>query len=247
MSYSYKKYYEPIFNQVTVNIDTDWKLGLVGRNGRGKTTLLKLLHGQLQPDHGSIRKSVNTELFPYDNIYTYKSTMDTIKENIGGLRSMEDHLDNLDILQKYIDMDGYVMESRIKKEMHRMNLPEELLDRNFEILSGGEKTKILMIALFLRTNTFILMDEPTNHLDMGGKKEIAKYLSKKKGFIVVSHDREFLNMIIDHVISINKADIQIEKGNYATWRKNMGMKEEFEFRTSDRLKQEITKLEKMSH
>ncbi|BCN30365.1 ribosomal protection-like ABC-F family protein [Anaeromicropila herbilytica] len=244
MSYSYKKYYEPIFENVTVNLDTDWRLGLIGRNGRGKTTLLKLIHGDLIPDTGRIMKDVQTEIFPYENQCSYTNTMDVIKENICGLRGMEDHLTDLNVLQQYLDADGYEMESRIKREMNRMQLREELLEQDYDTLSGGEKTKFLLIALFLRKNFFILLDEPTNHLDIEGKQTVAEYLSKKKGFIVVSHDREFLDKVIDHVISINKADIAIEKGNYSSWKENKDKKEQYEFRTKDRLERDIISLEK---
>jgi lincosamide and streptogramin A transport system ATP-binding/permease protein len=244
VSYSYKKYYESIFEDVTLNIDTDWKLGLIGRNGRGKTTLLRLIHGDLIPDKGRIMKEVDTEVFPYENTCIYTMTMDVIKENIGGLRSMEDNLLDLDVLQRYLDADGYEIESKIRIEMNRMKLSEELLDQKYDLLSGGEKTKVLLIALFLRKNAFILLDEPTNHLDIEGKQAIAEYLRRKKGFIVVSHDREFLDKVIDHVISINKEDITIEKGNYSTWKNNKDLKEQYEFRTQVRLQKEILSLEK---
>lgn len=244
VSFSYKKYYESIFENVTININTEWKLGLIGRNGRGKTTLLKLISGQLSPDKGRVFKEVETELFPYENTCTFENTMDVIKENIGGLRTLEDNLEDLENLQQYLDLDGYEMESRIKREMNYMGLPENLLEQKFELLSGGEKTKILMIALFLKKNSFILMDEPTNHLDMEGRKTIADYLRKKKGFIVISHDREFLDQIIDHVLAINKAGFSLEKGNYSTWKHNKDLKEQFEFRTKERLERDITSLEK---
>ena len=88
MSYHYLKYYNPIFSGVNLTIDTNWKLGLIGRNGRGKTTLLKLIQGELQPDKGKIVKSIDVEYFPYNNSSTYITTIDVIKENIGGLKTM---------------------------------------------------------------------------------------------------------------------------------------------------------------
>ena len=244
MSYSYKTYYEPIFENVNFTINTDWKLGLIGRNGRGKTTLLKLIHGELTPDAGKIFKDIHTEMFPYENKTTYPYTLDVIKENIGGLRAMEDNLEDLEVLQRYLDLGGFEVESQIKKEMYHMNLPEDLLYREYALLSGGEKMKVLMIALFLRKHSFILLDEPTNHLDIEGKQTIAKYLSKKKGFIVISHDRAFLDQVIDHVVSINKVGISVEKGNYSSWKKNKDLRDEYELRTMDKLEREISSLEK---
>jgi lincosamide and streptogramin A transport system ATP-binding/permease protein len=259
LSFSYKEYYQPIFNHVNLSIDTEWKLGLIGRNGRGKTTFLRLLQGELEPDHGTIRKEVTTELFPYSNSTTYRKTLDVIKENIGLLRTMEDKMDSIlnsaeeekleeyqKILSNYMELDGFSMESRIKKECNLMQLPEVLLDQDYELLSGGEKTKMQIIALFLRKNAFILLDEPTNHLDLEGKQVLAEYLQKKKGFLIVSHDRKFIDEVADHVLSINKADIEIEKGNYSTWKKNKDRKEEYEFRTKARLEREVEALEKVS-
>lgn len=244
MSFSYKTFYEPIFEKVTLNLDTDWRLGLIGRNGRGKTTFLKLLHKEFLPDKGTIKMEVNTELFPYENKVTYSLTMDVIKENIGGLRTLEDNLEDMEALGRYLELDGFSMESLIKKEMYRMKLAEELLYRDFSLLSEGEKTKVLLIALFLRKDTYLLLDEPTNHLDIRGKKDVAEYLKRKKGFLVVSHDRSFLDEVADHILAINKSDITLEQGNFTTWKQNKDLKDEFEARAGERLNREVRQLER---
>ena len=244
ISFYYKEFFESIFENVNLNLDTNWKLGLIGRNGRGKTTLLRLLHGELLPDKGKIIKSINTDLFPCPIDLNYSKTIDVIKESIGGLRTLEDNLEDLDCLQRYIDQDGFLMESRIIKEIHLMNLSESLLNRDYDTLSGGEKTKVNLITLFLKSNVFVLLDEPTNHLDIEGKKIIAEYLKGKRGFIVVSHDRQFLDTVCDHILSINKKSIEIEKGNFSTWVKNKELIEQYELRTKERLEKEIISLEK---
>lgn len=244
MSFSYKTYYEPIFEKITLNLDTDWRLGLIGRNGRGKTTFLKLLHRELLPDRGKISMETDTELFPYDNKVRYPLTMDVIKENIGGLRTLEDNLEDMEALLQYLELDGFSMESRIKKEMYRMKLADELLYRDFSILSEGEKTKVFLIALFLRKDTYLLLDEPTNHLDIQGKKDVAEYLKRKKGFLVVSHDRDFIDEVADHILAINKSDISVEQGNFTTWKRNKDLKDEFEARTGERLSKEVKQLER---
>jgi lincosamide and streptogramin A transport system ATP-binding/permease protein len=103
---------------------------------------------------------------------------------------------------------------------------------------------MLIISLFLRKNTFILLDEPTNHLDLAGKKTLSGYLKQKTGFILVSHDRQFLDEVTDHILAINKADITLTKGNYSDWKNNKDKSEVFEFRTKARLEKEIINLEK---
>ena len=103
---------------------------------------------------------------------------------------------------------------------------------------------IYKVIIIIFVSSFVLLDEPTNHLDEEGKAAVITYLQKKKGFIVVSHDRSFLDQVIDHVISINKKDITIEKGNYSSWKHNKDKREEYELRTRERLEEEIAQLER---
>ena len=257
MTYCYKEYYHPVFEKVNLRLDTDWKTGLIGRNGRGKTTLLQLLCGKLEPTEGSINTQVDIRYFPYKSDRTYQNTMDVIKENMGGVRTLELKMDEIiqandesrmkeyyQALEEYQDMDGYSLESHIYRELERMKLSEDLLKRDFDTLSGGERTKMLILSLFLKQDGFVLLDEPTNHLDTQGKKDLAEYLKKKKGFILVSHNTEFLDECVDHILSINKTDITLEQGNYGTWKRNVLQTEAFELRTQERLKQEINQLER---
>lgn len=102
---------------------------------------------------------------------------------------------------------------KIIKELNLLNTDTEILYRNFSLLSGGEQIKILLISLFLKGNSFLLIDEPTNHLDFETRENLVEYLSKKKGFILVSHDRNFLDKVVDHIISINNTNIEIQISN----------------------------------
>lgn len=243
VSFCYPEVYTSVFENVSFSIDTNWKLGLIGRNGRGKTTLLKIMNGELLQTNGTIKKDVNVEYFPYQYSGEVKITLDVIKECIGNLYSLEQHLDDASMLEKYIELDGFRMEGKIRKEASKIGLKENALNRSFETLSSGEQTKALIIALFFKSNSFVLLDEPTNHLDICGKEELKNYLKKKRGFILVSHDREFLDSLVNHILSINKVDISIEKGNYTTWENNKKLTEEFERRTSENLQKEIARME----
>ncbi len=254
LSFAYYSYGEDIFKNVSVVLDTDWKLGLIGRNGRGKTTLLKLLLGELTGS-GTITSSVGFGYFPMDIEDKTLKTIDVVKNAIAPFAEWENLMEIYsrdenkleeygDILEKYIYNDGYIIEELIKKEIGLMGSDVELLERSFDTLSGGEQTKMLLVALFLRKNHFLLIDEPTNHLDIDGRKIIGEYLKSKKGFILVSHDRHFIDDVVDHVMSINKSNIEIQKGNYSTWQMNKEWQDSFEIAENEKLKGEIGRLEK---
>jgi lincosamide and streptogramin A transport system ATP-binding/permease protein len=170
LNFNYKEYYQPIFNNVNLSICSNWKLGLIGRNGRGKTTFLRLLHGEIEPDRGTIVKDVTTELFPYPVNMNYKNTLDIVKENIGMIKTMENRMEKIladidgegsskdkrieeyqCILADYMELDGFSIESKIKKELNLMQLPERLLSQDYDLLSGGEKTKLQIITLFKKS------------------------------------------------------------------------------------------------
>lgn len=247
MTFSYKNHDEKVlFDDVSLQIDGKWKLGVVGRNGRGKTSLLKLIAGDIILDSGNIQTDMSIEYFPYDYYSKYSNTLDVIKECIGELKSLEENLDDPVCLEKYLALDGFAVESRIKRELFQMGIEQKILERDFDMLSGGEKTKILLIALFIKNNSFILLDEPTNHLDIDGKNDLINYLKKKQGFMVVSHDIELLDSVIDHIISINKNNIELVKGNYSSWKSNFDIREEYEFRTKNNLEKNIKRLEKQA-
>lgn len=162
LTFRYDGSLDNVFENVSFNIDTNWKIGLIGRNGKGKTTFLKLLLGEYEYN-GRISKSV--------------------------------------------------------------------------------QLKILLISLFLKGDNFLLIDEPTNHLDIETRNNLTNYLKRKKGFIVVSHDRDFLDKVVDHIISINNTNIDIEQGNFSTWQENKDRQDNFERTQNEKLKKDIDRLE----
>ncbi len=254
LTFRYDNYGEDIFKNVNIILDSDWKLGLIGRNGRGKTTLLKILEGELVGS-GTINSSVNFSYFPIKIENKGLKTLEIVKNSIAPFSEWEELMEIYstdeskmveygEVLDKYMYNDGYIIEELIKKEVGLIGMDCEMLDRSFETLSGGEQTKMLLIALFLRKNNFLLIDEPTNHLDINGREIVGDYLKSKKGFILVSHDRGFVDKVVDHVMSINKSDIEIQRGNYSTWQLNKDRQDGFEIAENDKLKGEINRLQK---
>jgi len=218
LTFAYDGSYDNIFDNVSFQIDTNWKLGFVGRNGRGKTTFLKLLLGQYEYS-GNISANVNFEYFPYEVTDKTQITSDIIEQ-----------------------ITPYFEDWRIKRELNLLNIDEDVLYRSFNTLSNGEQTKVLLAALFQKENNFLLIDEPTNHLDSEAREIVANYLNSKNGFILVSHDRSFLDKCIDHIISINKADIELQRGNFSSWYSNKEAQDNLELSQNEKLKKDIKRL-----
>ncbi|SBV98110.1 ABC transporter related [uncultured delta proteobacterium] len=210
---------QTIFNNVSLQLDTDWKLGLIGRNGRGKTTFLKLLLGEYACS-GTISAPVAMDYFPFP-------IPDPSESGLALARRVSADLEDW----------------RLEREASLLELPPEALRRPVSTLSGGEATKLLLASLFLRGNNFLLIDEPTNHLDGHARQAVGRYLRSKKGFILVSHDRALLDGCIDHVLSINRAGIELQRGNFSSWQVNRERQDQRERADNDKLKKDITRLE----
>ena len=141
------------------------------------------------------------------------------------------------------EISSNVEDWEIIKELNLLNTDTEILYRNFNLLSGGEPVKILLISLFLKGNNFLLIDEPTNHLDIETRNNLISYLKKKKGFILVSHDRNFLDKVVNHIIAINNTNIEIRQGNFSSWKENKDKQDNFEMMQNKRLQKDINRLE----
>lgn len=129
------------------------------------------------------------------------------------------------------------------RELSYLDVEADVLYRPFETLSNGEQTKILLAALFCNEGHFLLIDEPTNHLDVHAREMVSAYLKKKKGFILVSHDRAFLDGCVDHILSLNRASIEVQSGNFSSWMENFERQQEFELEQNERLQKDIARLQ----
>ena len=220
LTFSYPGSYDNIFENVSFQIDTNWKLGFIGRNGRGKTTFLNLLLGKFEYS-GNISSSVDFEYFPYKVADETQNTIDVINS----------------ICKDFLQWE-------LLRELSLLDVSEDVLYRPFQTLSNGEKTKVLLAVLFLKENSFLLIDEPTNHLDIAARSIVSRYLKSKSGFLLVSHDRAFLDGCIDHVLSINKTNIEIHSGNFSSWLVNKERQDSFELAENEKLKKEVKRLQK---
>lgn len=219
LSFTYDGSYTPVFENVSFHFDTSWRLGLIGRNGKGKTTLLRLLLGQY-PYQGQIDLPLTPVYFPYPVADPTRSTREVMR---GAAPEAE--------------------EWQLLCELNQLEVDDSVLDRPFSTLSKGEMTKALLAALFTREDAYPLIDEPTNHLDMHGRNQVAAYLRRKDGFLLVSHDRAFLNRCIDHVLSLNRSDVWVMQGDYDVWEDRLNRQNAYEQSRNEALRRDIHHLE----
>lgn len=254
LTFSYDTNGEEIFSHLSLSLDTRWRLGLIGRNGRGKTTLLRLLMGEYAY-RGRISSAVPFDYFPFPTAGAGRPALEVVREAVAPFSEWEAEMGRLtedgspaalnrygELLEQYQSCDGYCIDERIKREANLLQVPDGALARPFGALSGGEQTKLLLAALFLRKNRFLLIDEPTNHLDAQGRRAVAEYLRRKAGFLLVSHDRAVLNEAVDHILSINRSTVTLQKGNYDVWKENQDRREQFEAAEKERLQRDIRRL-----
>ena len=220
LSFTYEGSPDPVFEGVSFHMDTDWKLGLIGRNGKGKTTLMKLLMGQYEYQ-GSITRSVHFDYFPYP-----VSSKDLEKPAAELMESWKPQVEDWQVLI----------------QMNQIGMDGECLYRPFGTLSHGERTRVMLAVLFSAEGEFLLIDEPTNHLDSEARESVKAYLKSKKGFILVSHDRDLLDAVCDHVIALNRTSIEVQAGNFSSWWENKERQDAFRQAENEKHLKEIGKL-----
>ena len=220
LTFAYEGSFDNIFEDVSFTLDTDWKLGFIGRNGKGKTTFLRLLMGDYEYT-GSIRTNAHFDFFPYP-----------LSE--GDLEKTADEM-----LEHWKpDAEPW----RVMAELPGLSLDAELLYRPLRTLSYGERTKVMLAVLFSGEGDFLLIDEPTNHLDAAAREIVKQYLGTKKGYILVSHDRDLLDACTDHILVLNRATIEVQAGNFSSWWENKERADAFALAENEKHRKEIDKL-----
>ncbi len=220
LTFSYEGSADDVLENVSFNIDTNWKLGFIGRNGKGKTTLLRLLMGKYKYQ-GSITASTYFDYFPYR--ITQKDVEKTASE----------------LLEQW---KPGIEEWQVLIQMNQIQIDAECLYRPIKTLSHGERTRVMLAVLFSGENEFLLIDEPTNHLDQAARDIVKNYLASKKGFILVSHDRDLLDAVCDHVLVMNRRTIEVQSGNFSSWWENKEKSDAFAKAENEKHLKEIGKL-----
>lgn len=223
LTFCYEGSFDNIFENVSFVIDTDWKLGFIGRNGKGKTTFLNLLLGNQKEYQGHISTQAVFDYFPY-------RVTEQLKEQCSA-ELMEAWKTDCELW-------------RVICELEKLHLEADILYRPFGTLSHGERTKVMLAVLFSGENDFLLIDEPTNHLDQESREIVKEYLRQKKGFILVSHDRDLLDACIDHVLVLNRCTIEVQSGNFSSWWENKSRMDAFHEAENEKHRKEIRRLNK---
>ena len=226
--------FDLILNNIDITVQKGEKVGLIGTNGSGKSTILKIIAGQESIDSGSLSIRNNISIGYLSQIPEKKDIIvkdyinSAFKEIIELKEKLERYEDKLltedykvitkymNLQEKFISLGGYEYETKIQKILPVFNITEEILNRNFNTLSGGEKTIISLIRLLLQEPDVLLLDEPTNHLDINKMIWLEKTLKNYKGTIIlVSHDRYFMDNVINKVYLLTKRGIEVYHGNYS--------------------------------
>lgn len=254
--------FNSVLKELSFDIKTNDRVALIGSNGCGKTTTLRLIMGEETPDNGSISIRKGSTIGYLHQIPNLEK--EDLKANDVYLRGIKDLLDlenrinnfvsNMDDSDKSIkELDrlqedfrikgGYQLNEKIEKIKHGFKLSKELLDTNYNSLSGGEKTIINLASLVLSNPDILLLDEPTNHLDIDTLEWFEEYLKTYKGTVlIVSHDRYFLDRVVNKIICLDNGVADIYHGNYSYYLKESEKRVLLEFQKYKNQQKEIKAL-----
>ena len=224
-----------LLDGMTFDIHEGECVGIMGRNGCGKTTLFRLLTGEIAPDEGEIMVAAGKKLGLISQIprypagYTVERVLRTAFKKLEGIRrKMEQLAEKLTasapkaLLEEYDRLSnayqtggGYAQDTEVDKICNGLGIPGAMREQEFDRLSGGEKTRVNLGRLLLEKTDILLLDEPTNHLDLKSVEWLEDYIKKFKGTVLtISHDRYFLDQVVDRIIEIHAGKAEFYSGNY---------------------------------
>ena len=234
-----------IVTDATWHIQPGERIGLIGYNGTGKSTLLKLLVGQYTPSKGTVEKGRDTTIgYLHQDLLSF-DTSETITEVALGaferVRALEKEIEALgialeanpednDILIKYTDalheldvLDGYNIEHKAEEVLHGLGFTTKDLTRPYKEFSGGWRMRVLLAKMILQAPDVLLLDEPTNHLDAESIDWLEQHLQQYKGTVIaVTHDRYFLDNVAGWILELDRGEGIPWKGNYTSWLEQKG-------------------------
>lgn len=214
-----------ILKDVSFTLDREKKF-IVGANGSGKTTLLEIIIGLKEPDKGSIKRPLNIGYVPQEIKAINKTGMEVIEEGVSQIKEIEKMIQELEsagdfgedysfLIEEYERLGGYSYRSEILSLLSDFDLDEKTVSKPLSMMSGGERTKCLIVKSLISKSEVLILDEPTNNLDIETIEMLEKYLSQfKGGLLIVSHDKTFINRLATHILYLENGVIKEYPGNY---------------------------------
>lgn len=240
----------PMYEEANLHIRPGDKIGLIGANGTGKSTLLRIITGEYQPDGGSISMAkdctigfLNQDLLSYQTedsilhvvMQAFQRALDVHDEMEKVLHEMEtNYRDELvtqlgELQEEYERLDGFTLQSRAEEILEGLGFSTEELQQPLSSFSGGWRMRVMLAKLLLQKPSLLLLDEPTNHLDLPSIKWIEEYLERYEGaYIIVSHDRYFLDNTVDITVEVANAQLNVYAGNYSFYLEEKALRNEIQ-------------------
>ena len=264
---------ENIIENISFTVNDNEKVGLIGLNGAGKTTLFNILTENLEPDSGEIYVAkgkklgylkqntiiesdmsiMDEMLVIFDEVIRLEEKLHELSYKIGSFAEKKDsaELEALmntysELSEQFVEADGYSFRSIIKGVLKGLGFSEDEFDKTVNILSGGEKSRVMLAQLLLQNADILLLDEPTNHLDIEAISWLEKYIKNFKGaVIIISHDRYFLDNTVNRIFLMENKSLKSFNGNYTEFVKRRKIELEQAMKQYDEYEKEIERQEEM--
>ena len=239
-----------MYDEANLHIKPGDKIGLIGANGTGKSTLLRILTGEYQPDGGSISMAkdcsigfLNQDLLSYQTedsilhvvMQAFQRALDVHDEMEKVLHEMEtNYRDELveqlgELQEEYERLDGFTLQARAEELLEGLGFPTAELQNPLSSFSGGWRMRVMLAKLLLQKPSLLLLDEPTNHLDLPSIKWIEEYLERYEGaYVIVSHDRYFLDNTVDITVEVANSKLNVYAGNYSFFLEEKSLRNEIQ-------------------
>jgi len=262
---------DSILENISFTVNEGDKIGIIGINGTGKTTLFKIISGIHGCDSGDIYTSKDCEIGYLEqntNFHSSNTIFEEVLEVFKDLIDMESYLRNLELkiaeessnsnssqldklmneyshkLESFSEMNGYGYKSEAKGILKGLGFSDADMDKPISILSGGEKTRVLLGKLLLKKPTLLLLDEPTNHLDSEAIEWLEIFLKQYKGTVIlISHDRYFLDQVVNRVFEIHNKRLKSYNGNYSDFIELSAIEKELEQKKFEDQQKDLKKQE----
>lgn len=227
-----------VLSELNCSIEHNSRIGLIGANGSGKTTLIRLFLAELQPSSGIINRasSLKVAYLPQNaKVQPGVALIDFVKASRPDILALQAQIQTLSAqldkdhqskteeqlhaaVERFTGLGGYEWENEVKHVLMSLNFQPEMWDKDVGLLSGGEQTRLCLAAILLKPHNLLIMDEPTNHLDIAMIRWLESYLLKQdKPYLLVSHDRSFLDACVTSIFHIRDGQLSITKGNYSSF------------------------------